>query len=121
MNVLMLAYFSCKASVWYAFVRIGSKGNTTPAFLTQVGFIVCMLGGPQECHCRGWDFVMKEWCFLIELTNWTSPSPKIQGSFHVHLGIPEIFEISNLVLMAVVDCNVELSAVSSSVVPPPIR
>ena len=22
--------------------------------------------------------------------NWTSPSPKIQGSFHVHLGIPEI-------------------------------
>ena len=94
MNVLILAYFSCKAS---------------PAFLTQVDFIVCMLGGPQESHCRGWDFVMKEWCFLIEPTNWTSPSPKIQGSFHVHLGIPEIFEISNLVLMAVVDCNVDLS------------
>ena len=68
----------------------------------------------QECHCRGWDFVMKEGCFLIELTNWTSPSPKIQGSFYVHIDIPEIFEISNLVLMAVVDCNVELSAVSSS-------
>ena len=69
----------------------------------------------QECHCQGWDFVMKEWCFLIEPTNLTSPSPKIHGSFHVYLGIPEIFEISNLVLMAVVDCNVELSSVSSSV------
>ena len=33
----------------------------------------------------------EKWCFLIELTNWTSPSPKIQGSCHVHLGIPEIF------------------------------
>ena len=68
----------------------------------------------------GWDFVIEKWCFVVQLTNWTSPSPKIQGSFHVHLGIPEIFEISNLVLMAVVDCNVELSAVSSSIVPPPI-
>ena len=48
------------------------------------------------------------------------PSPKIEESFHVHLGIPEIFEISYLVLMAVVNCNVELSAVSSSIVPPPI-
>ena len=64
---------------------------------------------------------MKELCFLIELTNWTSPSPKIQRSFHGHLGIPEIFEVSNLVLMAVVDSNVELSAVSSSIVPPPIE
>ena len=79
MNVLMLAYFSCKASVWYAFLRIGSKGNSTPAFLTQVDFIVCMLGGPQECPCQGWDFVMKDWCLLIELTNWTSPSPKYKG------------------------------------------
>ena len=114
MNVLMLAYFFGKASVWYAFLRIDSKGNITLAFQQQVDFIVCMLGRPQECHCRGWDFVMKEWCFLIELTNWTSPSPKIQGSFHVHLGIPEIFKISNLVQMAVVDGNVELSAASSS-------
>ena len=73
MNVLMLACFSCKASVWYAFLRIGSKGNTTPAFLTQVGFIVCMLGGPQECHCRGWDFVMKEWCFLIQGHSMSTP------------------------------------------------
>ena len=46
MNVLMLAYFPCKASVWYAFLRIDSKGNTTLAFLTQVDFIVCMLGRP---------------------------------------------------------------------------